>query len=199
MDAKTKIIKAAIKVFLMKGFEATSINDVVEESKISKGGIYHHFKNKKELFLKTIDFMFDEFEKWEMDMYTKYSNIKDILRTYFASLSYIHEFVTELAGSEEIEIDSFYMLMMDAFVKFPQIKKKHAKTHQDSLQYFIALLENAKKEGKIKENLDCATLAFMINAVAEGTVLYHILNEKIDLDAMGDKIFRTIWQGIARE
>lgn len=199
MKPKTKIIKSAIKVFLMKGYDATSMSDVVSESNSSKGGIYYHFKNKEDLFLKCIDFMFDEFEKWEMEMYSQTSNVKDILQMYFSSLAYIHDFVCNLADSDKVEVDSFYLLMMEAFNKFPQVKQKHAASHSQNMQYLISLLKEAKKDGIIKPDMDCETLGFMINSLAEGTVLYHILNERIDLTEMGNKIFNTIWHGICIE
>ncbi|MDO9578008.1 MAG: TetR/AcrR family transcriptional regulator [Candidatus Cloacimonadales bacterium] len=199
MEPKTKIIKSAIKVFLKKGYDATSMSDVVLESQSSKGGIYHHFKNKKDLFLQCIDFMFAEFEKWEIEMYSASQNVKEILQNYFGSLAYIHDFVCELADSTEVDVDSFYLLMMEAFTKFPEIKEKHAAAHDQSMQFLINLLIEAQKKGDIKSDLDCATLGFMVEALAEGTVLYHILNERIDLAKMGQKLFETIWNGIAVE
>ena len=199
LDSKTKIIKSAMKVFLLKGYDATSINDVVTESQLSKGGIYHHFTNKKDLFLQTIDFMFDEFEKWDIEMYSLSMDLKVILQTYFGSLSIIHEFVRNLVDSDEVNVDSFYKLMMEAFIKFPEIKAKHNETHEQNRSQLVILLKEAQKQDVIKSNLDCETIAFMINAMAEGTILYHILNEKIDLKEMGNKIFSTLWDGISTE
>ena len=188
-----------MKVFLLKGYDATSISDVVTESQLSKGGIYHHFTNKKDLFLQTIDFMFDEFEKWELEMYSQSSDIKTILETYFRSLAFINEFVQNLADSDDVEVDSFYKLMMEAFVKFPEIKTKHSQTHEHNTNQLIVLLKNAQENNVLKSDLDCDTLGFMINALAEGTILYHILNERIDLQEMGNKLFNTLWNGISTE
>jgi AcrR family transcriptional regulator len=199
MEPKAKLIKSALKVFLMKGYDATSMSDVVAEANSSKGGLYHHFKNKKELFLQCVDYLFNEFERWEMEMYSASSSVKDILRNYFASLAYIHQFVRELADSDDVEADSFYMLMMEAFSKFPDIKKKHAETHAQGMRFLVDLLQNSKQKGIIRQDVDCKTLGFMVNALAEGTVLYHILNERIDLTEMGQKLFDTIWDAIAIE
>ncbi len=199
MDAKTKIIKSAMKVFLLKGYDATSISDVVTESQLSKGGIYHHFKNKEDLFLQAIDFMFHEFEKWEMEMYSLSMDVKVILQTYFGSLSIIHEFVRNLTDSDEVNVDTFYKLMMEAFIKFPEIKAKHNEIHEHNRSQLVVLLKEAQQQNVIKSDLDCETLAFMINALAEGTILYHILNEKIDLKETGIKLFNLIWNGISSE
>jgi AcrR family transcriptional regulator len=49
-DARRQgILRAAEKLFYMKGYENTSIQDVLLEAGISKGGFYHHFESKVKL------------------------------------------------------------------------------------------------------------------------------------------------------
>lgn len=47
--SKGKIIDAAMKLFLEKGYENTTMQDIVQVSGMSKGAIYHHFKSKQEI------------------------------------------------------------------------------------------------------------------------------------------------------
>lgn len=47
---KTKIIHESLKLFSLKGFLSTSMNDILTASNTSKGGFYNHFKNKEDLF-----------------------------------------------------------------------------------------------------------------------------------------------------
>jgi TetR/AcrR family transcriptional repressor of nem operon len=55
MNSKEKIINTATQLFWHKGYKNTSINDILEQVKISKGSFFHHFKDKKTLFLIVID------------------------------------------------------------------------------------------------------------------------------------------------
>jgi len=199
MTSKEKINSAALKVFLQKGYDATSISDVVTECKITKGGIYHHFKNKEELFIEAIDYLFDRFEELEKSMYSGSTNLKQILQLYFGSLSDISEVLGEMTGSENIDVKNFYMLMTNAFMKFPQIREKHGKLHLKNQEILVELIRAAQREGVIKNNIDCETLAFMINALAEGTMIYHIMTDNIDLKEKGEKIFQNLWKGISTE
>ncbi len=49
-DARRQdILHTAEKLFYMKGYENTSIQDVLMEAGISKGGFYHHFESKLSL------------------------------------------------------------------------------------------------------------------------------------------------------
>ncbi len=44
-----KILSASAELFLEKGFEKTSMQDVAAAAGISKGAIYHHFQSKEEI------------------------------------------------------------------------------------------------------------------------------------------------------
>ena len=46
MDKKKQIVESAIELFATKGYENTSIAAICEHSKVSKGLVFHHFKNK---------------------------------------------------------------------------------------------------------------------------------------------------------
>src|SRR5690348_16460533 len=48
---KQAILDAAKQLFTEKGYEATTINDIVAQSGISVGSVYHHFGGKAEVFM----------------------------------------------------------------------------------------------------------------------------------------------------
>ena len=61
-----KILDAAERLFLERGFERTTIQDIVDElGGLTKGAVYHHFKSKEEILDAVSDRMFfrnDPFE-----------------------------------------------------------------------------------------------------------------------------------------
>jgi AcrR family transcriptional regulator len=44
-----ELMSAAEKLFLAKGVEATTINEIVEEARVAKGTFYHYFSSKNEM------------------------------------------------------------------------------------------------------------------------------------------------------
>jgi TetR/AcrR family transcriptional regulator len=68
-DKQERILNAALKEFARNGYEKASTNEIVKEAEISKGLLFHYFKNKKELFL----FLYDYFIEIIMDEF--YSKI----------------------------------------------------------------------------------------------------------------------------
>jgi TetR/AcrR family transcriptional repressor of nem operon len=50
MTLKANIINESLKLFSLKGFVGTSIQDILSAAKTSKGGFYNHFSSKEALF-----------------------------------------------------------------------------------------------------------------------------------------------------
>lgn len=44
------ILDVATHLFVEKGYDATSLQDIINETHLSKGAIYHHFSSKEEIF-----------------------------------------------------------------------------------------------------------------------------------------------------
>lgn len=49
-ERKKEIKKAAARKFLEKGFSATTMEDVITESGLSVGGVYHYYKSTADIF-----------------------------------------------------------------------------------------------------------------------------------------------------
>ena len=50
MELRQRIILESLRLFSLKGFLSTSIQDILTAAGTSKGGFYNHFKSKEELF-----------------------------------------------------------------------------------------------------------------------------------------------------
>ena len=46
-DTERRILDSARRLFAEKGYEKTSIQDILNDLGLSKGGLYHHFKSKE--------------------------------------------------------------------------------------------------------------------------------------------------------
>ena len=69
ISTKEKILNSAYKFFYEKGFNATSIDDILKDAKLNKGSLYHLFKSKKEVLLAVIE------EKIAYNLEQKYKDI----------------------------------------------------------------------------------------------------------------------------
>ena len=49
-DTKEKILMTALQLFARDGYEAVSVRNIAEELGITKGALYRHYKNKRDIF-----------------------------------------------------------------------------------------------------------------------------------------------------
>ena len=62
-DRKLHVIKKSHQLFIDKGFQATSIQDILDYSGISKGTFYNYFSSKNELLIALIKTLYGNMEK----------------------------------------------------------------------------------------------------------------------------------------
>lgn len=53
-ERREQILKAALKVFALRGFAATKVGDIAAEAGLSHGLVYHYFKSKEEIFFELV-------------------------------------------------------------------------------------------------------------------------------------------------
>lgn len=67
-DLKEAIKNAAWELFYEKGYEETTVNDIIKKANTSKGGFYYYFKAKDELLHSLYSFFDREYEKFYENM-----------------------------------------------------------------------------------------------------------------------------------
>ncbi|HEX7400717.1 MAG TPA: TetR/AcrR family transcriptional regulator [candidate division Zixibacteria bacterium] len=199
MDTKDKITRTALRLFLEKGYERTSLNDIAQEVGITKPAIYHHFKNKDQLFHQVLTLFFEEMGKWSSSRLGSCRNLKDLLKTLLESLKAFHEVTGIILGQHQRKTPySFLELFLAASKKDPRIQKRIENGFIITRRFLKEKLQEAQKKGEIRNDVDCETLSFEIHALIEGTGLISYLDRSVNIEIMGEKMFNNIWKMLRR-
>ena len=54
-DTKGRILLTALQLFSRDGYEAVSVRNIAEALDMTKGALYRHYKNKRDIFDSIID------------------------------------------------------------------------------------------------------------------------------------------------
>ena len=57
LTRREELIKTAVELFSAHGFNGTSIRDIARSQGISTANMYHHFKNKEDLFFASMEYL----------------------------------------------------------------------------------------------------------------------------------------------
>ncbi len=121
MHTKDRILQSSFLIFLNKGYENSSMNDLVRASGMSKGAFYYYFPNKKALYIAVIDrFILSYYKdiRWEeyegLSLREKDKKIK----------SFYLNFVKEINKISNNGLASYYMLFFEAYKLHPGFIKE---------------------------------------------------------------------------
>jgi len=79
-NTRGKIVSAAWKLFYEQGYEDTTVEEIIELSKTSKGSFYHYFDGKDAL-LSTLSVLFDDkYEELKAQLDPELSAVEKLLR-----------------------------------------------------------------------------------------------------------------------
>lgn len=82
--SRQRILEAAVQEFSEKGYAGASLNTVCAEKGISKGIIYHYFKDKDELYLACVQLCFDTLTLYLKEHSDGFQgSLEEKLRAYF--------------------------------------------------------------------------------------------------------------------
>jgi AcrR family transcriptional regulator len=62
LETRQRVLRAAAELFDHKGYEATTLNDIVVRSGMTKGAVYFHFPSKATIAVEIVDRLF---EAWQ--------------------------------------------------------------------------------------------------------------------------------------
>ena len=90
-ESRRKLLEVAAEEILEKGFQATSISDILTKTGLSKGALYHHFSSKLTLGYAVLEEVYlpDYINQWELALSTPdpISSISELLRTEVEEIS----------------------------------------------------------------------------------------------------------------
>ena len=192
MNTKEQIINESLNLFLKNGFDQTSINQISQKCVLTKGALYHHFKNKEEIFFSAIELFYKNLENWFENRFLNCLTIKDFIRVFFDYSDYFH-----VNSSNETYHNNSYRLIFDAINIYPQMREILISKFKSIDLTMQNKIKESQVSKSIKKNIDPEILSAEIFILFEGFLLVDI--------AFGDEslfkekratIFNNLWNRI---
>ena len=156
-EAKEKILDATLRTMKRKGYRDTKMKDIAQEVGVSKAALYQYFESKDDLFKKASWHMIQEIE----------SNIWEQV---------FSDGITEIASPDFYgkinDVSSEYRdLTLEVFIEArrdPGLLDTLKEFIDEGLTYFVESVEEQKRRGVIKDDVDAKSLTLGIIALHEG-------------------------------
>lgn len=179
-NTKEFIIDEAFKLFLNHSYEAVSISDISNAIGFTKGALYHHFKNKEELFKCVVD-------KY-LNIHSAITEIETVSLSEYIQIgtAEAEKIIRKLFGFTLVYTPMNYMSMFaDAFRHYPGYAELKGEFINGEIEKIQKVLENAINSGEIRADINTSVIAtnfFSINiGLAGNLVRNNSIEESISL------------------
>lgn len=194
-ETKERILDAARTIVQEYGYDYLTVRNICEESGVSTGSFYHHFKNIDEVLLIYVTSGYQRYR--DEHGFSEEATCKmPPIDALFAIYRVYYEFCADLG----VEFISKYYsvrnkgLDMDSQVLGPTAYK--------STMFFrsLPLIERAQEQGLIREDASAKQVARDISSISKGVVFdWCLRNADMDLPGTAQRIMGSYLKGLAPE
>lgn len=161
---KEKILDAALECFSTKGYSASTVDDIVKYSELSKGSVYNYFKSKEEIFLSLL-----------------HQRSNAVLENLKANLARIDSPVEKLKYwirtdlPYDINKRKFMHVHIESWLyasDAPHIKEILKKNFDALFQLAEEIISEGQEAGEVKKDIDSNAAAAMFWSLHDGIWLH---------------------------
>jgi TetR/AcrR family transcriptional repressor of nem operon len=185
-------VEVAAELFRKNGFHNTSLTQILKDAGITKGGFYFHFKSKEKLGDAVIDYMKDF---WVHNVLDEVAKEKGALRR----IERMFEIMTDTHENNIFHGCALLAVLTAEMMEVEQhFSERLRKIYADWKASIVEILEQGKREGLFKEQVNPDSLALLIIGSLQGTTMMaHLDPQNIDLSWLFRNLRLLLLEGVA--
>ena len=163
-DTRRKIVMAAMDLFAEKGFQSTSVADILSRTQVHSGSLYHVFPGKQDVLIAVLEAYRDGIG--EMLLAPAWDGVDDSIEKIFALLARYHRHLVETDCTYGCPIGS---LALELHEPDPAVRALLAANFTNWIAAIEARLADAA--ARLPRDLDRKALAEFVLTTMEGGVM----------------------------
>lgn len=163
-DRKEFIIRKAMELYALKGYQNVSITDLQFALDMGRGTLYYYFRNQDELFLTCMEKYFLEPKQRALNSVPEDAGIE---RMIAAITDYLHclEEALMTFDNKTINTSNVNDLMFTAYSKFPSLHRKAQRLALKELELWRKAIYADQRAGIVRRDIDREQIAMMFTHV----------------------------------
>jgi TetR/AcrR family transcriptional regulator, transcriptional repressor for nem operon len=198
-NTKENIVTAAFSLFMTKGYNEVSMNDILKKTGLSKGGFYHHFTSKEELYENVIDrFFFAAASDPGYQPSPELSFVEN-MDQFLERKEQAFKIFAHHLGVEHSEIN-FFMFIMQAIKNLAGVRQKLELFMYREKQQIEHIIDIAVRRDELRSNIVVSQLADQIIAMFDGTEMHGvILSQSFETIRKEKTMIRHLYEWIRKQ
>ena len=163
-NRKEYIIRKAMELYALKGYQNVSISDLQYALDIGRGTLYYYFRDQDELFLTCMEKYFIEPKQQTLNKVPEDSGIETMIRTM---LEYLHSLEEALLtfDNKAINTSNVNNLMFTAYSQFPSLYRKAQRLAFKEVELWRKAIYHDQRAELVRRDIDRDQVALMFSQV----------------------------------
>jgi AcrR family transcriptional regulator len=183
-DRREFIIRKAMELYALKGFQNVTITDLQIALDIGRGSLYYYFKDQDELFVTCMERYFLEPKQRALSSVPDNTGIDRMIEAMKSYLQSLKE-ALDTFDVKTINTANVNDLMFNAYCRFPMLHRKAQRLALKELELWRKAIYNDQRAGLIRRDIDNEQVAIMFthvkktydNGLAQTQMDFSILNK----------------------
>jgi len=164
MDVRTRVVLAAMELFFAKGYNSTSVADILSRTQLNAGSLYHVFPGKQDVLIAVLEFYRDGIQQNLLD--PAWEGVSDPVEKVFALLDRYRWMIVETDNTYGCPIGSLALELHEADPAIRELLAINFTNWSDAIE---RCLEEAGD--RLPKALDRRALAEFVLTTMEGGVM----------------------------
>ena len=190
-DTRQRLVLAAMQLFWEKGYNSTSIADVLQTAKVNSGSLYYFFPGKIDLLVAVLDLYHDGIRTMLLE--PAWAGVDDPIEKIFALLARYRQSLVDTECFYGCPIGS---LALELHEPDPAVRERLAKNFSAWIEAIVECLQQA--QARLPANLNRRDLAQFVLTTMEGGVMQARTFRDIDYFDAAVRQLRLYFKGFKK-
>lgn len=185
---RQRILDAAARVFVNKGYVATRLTDIAKAADMRAGSLYYHFESKEQIFEEVVD----------LGMRLVVESARDAVDALGPKASHRERVAAALEAHLRalLQQSDYTSANIRNFGQIPEeLQQRHMARREDYGDYWRDLLQAARKAGEVRADADLSLVRMLVLGALNWSVEWYDPDKK-PVEAIAAELHQMLFDGI---
>ncbi len=169
-ETRRAILEQAAQVFSVRGYFGASMDDLLQATKLTKGGIYNHFASKENLALEAFDYAMELYSARFKEFLAGKRNTRDRLLAFTTLFRSVVDDPMLPGGCPVLNT-----AVESSDDTNPALRERAQQACDDWREFIVRTITRGAELGDVRPGTDAQAVASVMIAAVEGAMMLHKL------------------------
>lgn len=171
-ETRNRLLDTALELIWQSNYNSVGVNEICKQAGVTKGGFYHHFESKAQLFCAASEHYWENIKR---DLDAILSPVNTPLEQLENVISFIfhHKFTPD---SSCVRGSPFFSAGLQTGCEEPMINESLHKMSQNCVKYYLAMVRSLLAAGYLESEVDPERVARLLSQYVQGLAGYARVN-----------------------